>query len=129
MGNLVCENEYIKVTVENGLIIAVYKPNLVMDIAVAKATVAARKQVCNGITMPGFADIRGLKSVTDEAREWLASKEANEQLCAMAVLTNNPIQNLLANFYLKFSKPPMPTQLFTNRDKALRWLSLYLQTN
>ena len=79
--------------------------------------------------MPVLADIRNLGKVSDEAREWLATDEANELIPAMAILTNNPIQKLLANFYLMLSKPSMPTRLFTDKDKALRWLKLYLQQN
>lgn len=123
------ENEYISVTLENGIIIAIYKPDLKIDIEIAKATVNARKVVSNGKVMPGLADIRNLKSVTDEARDWLGTKEPNELLSACAVLTNTPIQNLLANFYLRFSNPPIPTKLFTNKEKAIRWLKLYLQRN
>jgi hypothetical protein len=129
MGPTFFENEYISVTLEDGIIIAIYKPNLKIDLKVAKATVEARKVISNGNVFPGLADIRNLKSITDEARDWLGTKEPNELLSSCAVLTNNPIQNLLANFYLKFSKPPIPTKLFTDKSKAIRWLRLYLQRN
>jgi hypothetical protein len=123
------ENNYITTYMENEFLVAVYKPNLIIDLAVAKETVHARKKVGNGIDRLVYVDIRNLKSVTDEARDWLGTIEANQYIKAMAIHTNNPIQNLLANFYLMFSKPPMPTKLFTDKDKALRWLKLYTQQN
>ena len=122
-----CENKYLEGWMENGVVFTVYKPELKIDLAIAKETVNLRKSIHNGITIPVFVDIRNLKSVTNEAREWLAQKEAQEFLSAVAIFTNTPIQNLFANFYLKLSKPPIPTQLFSDKEKAIRWLKLFLQ--
>ena len=124
------ENDIVKIFLSNGIIFAAYQPNFVMDIIAAKKTVEYRKVISKGNSYPLLADIRNLKAATDEARDWLGSApESHEYLLATAVLTNNPIQNLLANFYLKFSKPLSPTQLFTNQEKAIRWLKLFAQQN
>lgn len=123
-------NDIVNIYFQEGVIFASYKPKLAIDLEIAKKTSQYRKQISERRgPMPVLADIRNLGKVSDEAREWLATKEANDMIPAMAILTNNPIQNLLANFYLMFSKPPMPTKLFTDKDKALRWLKLYLQQN
>ncbi len=124
------ENEYVSIYFKDGIIFASYQPNFKMDIGIAKKTILYRKEVSAGRgDLPLLADVRNLKAVTDDARELLAGEDGHKGLLAVAVLTNNPIQNLLANFYLKLSKPPIPTQLFTDKDKALRWLNLYLQRN
>lgn len=123
-------NEIVNIYFKDGIIFASYQPKLAIDLETAKKTSMYRKQISDKRgPIPVLADIRNLGKVTDEAREWLATDEANELIPAMAILTNNPIQNLLANFYLMLSKPPMPTKLFTDKEKALRWLKLYLQQN
>lgn len=124
------ENAIVKIYFKDGIIYASYTPKLDIDLETAKKTSMYRKEISKKVgAVPVLADIRNLGKVSDEARDWLGTKEANELIPAMAILTNNPIQNLLANFYLKFSNPPMPTRLFTNEEKALRWLKLYLQRN
>ncbi len=123
-------NEIVNIYFKDRVIYASYQPKLAIDLEIAKKTSMYRKQISQKRgDMPVLADIRNLGKVSDEAREWLATDEANELIPAMAILTNNPIQKLLANFYLMLSKPSMPTRLFTDKDKALRWLKLYLQQN
>jgi hypothetical protein len=122
-----CESAYVTTWLENGVIHFVYKPNLMIDLAIAKSTVQTRLGVTKGIPRPILADIKGMKRVNDEARDYLASEEACQLIISLAVMTNTPIQNLFANFYLKFSKPKMPTQLFTDKAKALRWLEFFKQ--
>ena len=122
------ENDNVKIELLDGIIFFSYKEKNI-NIEVAKKTVQDRLQISKGINRPVFADIRKMNAVDNDAREYLASKEAGQFIVALAVFTNTPIQNLFANFYLKFSKPPMPTQLFTDKEKAIRWLKLYLQQN
>lgn len=119
------ENEHIQVWLEEGILFFIYQPELKISLTIARQTVQDRLKVSNGVTRPVIADIRNLKHVDDDARDYLASKEAGVNINSLAVVTNTPIQNLFANFYLKLSRPPMPTQLFTDREKALRWLKLY----
>lgn len=119
------ESEHIKMYLEKGILNFIYQPNSYITMEIAKKTVQDRIKFTNGIKRPILADIRGMKRVESDAQEYLASEEACNLICALGVLTDTPIQNLFANFYLKFSKPKMPTQLFIDKEKALRWLELY----
>lgn len=123
------ENDIVKIYLKDGIVFGGYQPELRMDLAVAKRTVEHRLTVSDGVTRPLLVDTRNLKYVEDDAREYLASKEAGQYVAALAVLTNTPIQNLFANFYMKLNKPPMPTRLFASKEKAIRWLQLFLQMN
>ena len=55
-----------------------------------------------------------------ETKSFIAS---HQNTTADALVSNNILFNLIANFYLKFNKPVRPTRLFSNVDKAIEWLT------
>ena len=57
-----------------------------------------------------------------EVREWSASTSGNNYTYVDAIVISNFAQKLIADFYLKFNKPPMPTKIFKSKDKALDWI-------
>lgn len=61
-------------------------------------------------------------SITKEAREFAATKPAVEFTLAEAYVIQSLAQRLIANFYMKFSKPLVPTRVFTDREKAEKWI-------
>ena len=110
---------------EDGIFMSVFKPDLTITLAIAEELVQNRLKLSNGVSLPGLTDIRNLSKVENQATDYLASEEAHELVSATAILTYTPIQNLIANFYLKFKNSICPTKLFTDKDQALRWLALY----
>ncbi len=61
-------------------------------------------------------------TVSKEGREYAATEEAVEFTIAEAYVIQSLAQRILGNFYLKFNKPKVPTRLFTDKDKAEKWL-------
>ncbi len=57
-----------------------------------------------------------------EIREWSASTSGNNYTYVDAIVISNFAQKLIADFYLKFNKPPMPTKIFKSKEKALDWI-------
>ena len=57
-----------------------------------------------------------------EVREWSANTSGNHYTYVDAIVISNFAQKLVADFYLKFNKPPMPTKIFKSREKALEWI-------
>ena len=120
------ENQYVQVGLRDEIVYTEYKQNLIINMEVARRyIVEERLKISNGITRPFLADIRNLKSVDNDARDYLASDEACQFISAIAIVTGNRIQQLFANFYLIFSQPTIPTKLFTNKEKGLQWLRQY----
>jgi len=76
---------------------------------------------------PLLVDVRQQRSVSREARQFYASKEFTDNVSALAFIVESAISKVLANFYLGLNKPPYPTQLFTNEDKAIEWLRGFLK--
>lgn len=61
-------------------------------------------------------------TISNEARNLVASKEFAKDTIAKALLISNFPHRLVANFYIKFNKPFITTKIFTDRTKAMKWL-------
>jgi len=55
-------------------------------------------------------------------REYASSSNENKHTIADAIVVKTPAQQMVANFYVKFNKPHMPTEVFENRQDAIHWL-------
>jgi hypothetical protein len=61
-------------------------------------------------------------SMSKESREFMAAY-VNPRRKATALLTRyNLATLLLANFYMKFNQPRIPTKLFNQEEEAIDWL-------
>ena len=61
-------------------------------------------------------------NISPEIRETLADPSRAERVIADAMVVSNFPHRLLADFYLRFNKPSVPTKLFSNEEAARRWL-------
>lgn len=68
-------------------------------------------------------------SLTNDAREYIATPKIADKTIALAIVTSNFPQRIVANFYLAINKPIVKTKLFSTRDKALEWLNLQLNNH
>lgn len=57
-----------------------------------------------------------------EVRDWAAESSGNHYTFVDAIVISNFAQKIIANFYIKFNKPKMPTKIFTSTDKAYEWI-------
>lgn len=73
-----------------------------------------------------LADIRQLKSISNEARQYFSGGDAENLHLALAILVENTATRLLANFFINFHKPTRPTRIFTDEEQAREWLKQYL---
>lgn len=114
--------------IENSILIGTYKPIENVDFKIAEQCIEERFAFCKYQSYPFLADIRGVKSFTLEARNLLA-KKGNELVTANAILVKSPVEKMMANVYISFNKPTKPTRLFTDKKKALVWLSRFIGNN
>lgn len=112
---------------ENSLMIGVYVKNLTIDLDLAKEMVRERLRLLNGRTYPFLADVRQLKLATKEARDYFA-KEGVKGMTALAILIGNPLTVIMANLFITFSKPLVPTKAFRTREQAVKWLQQFTPT-
>lgn len=57
-----------------------------------------------------------------ELREWASQPNEMGYTYVDAIVISNLAQKLIANFYLKFNKPPRPTKIFNDSKKAVEWI-------
>lgn len=58
-----------------------------------------------------------------EARESSTSLEGSKYKLADAFVISTFPQKLIANFYMNFHKPVIPTKFFNSKEEALAWLN------
>lgn len=62
-----------------------------------------------------------------EVRDWAADTSGNNYTYCDALIISNLAQKIIANFYIKFNKPKMPTKIFTSTEKAMDWILLVME--
>ncbi len=115
---------HLELRLEEGILLGKWnEPFITLD--VAKQAVEARLRFCEGSSHPALIDMRKIKSVTKEAREYLA-REGAEGIRAGALLIGSPLTRMLGNIFLQINKPEVPTRLFTSEESAKQWLRKFL---
>lgn len=115
------ENAYAIFWVENGILFFEYKPEVVLDLHVAKRVVSDRIQFQNGKSYPVLCDIRGIVNTDKSGRDYLAHS-GSLLTKAVALLVHQKVSITISNFYLQISKPTIPTQVFMNKEEAILFL-------
>lgn len=105
-----------------------YKPSLKeIDIDIARKVVEDRLKLSAEIPRPSLVVLNNQVAITKKAREYFSSEEGTRYLSAGAILISNYIHRLGGNILLKLNPPVMPARLFTDRAKAMDWLSKFTQ--
>jgi len=73
-----------------------------------------------------LVDVRNLLFVDSKTREYAAA-QYRPHVAGQAILIDSKISSYFANIFLKFSKPKVPTRLFSREDEAMRWLKDQLE--
>ena len=60
---------------------------------------------------------------TDEARSTFVNEQKKDTTAfKMALLIKGLADKIVANFFIRFNKPIVPTKIFSKREKAIAWL-------
>ena len=90
-----------------------------------KETYTVFKQLLGNKQVLLLLDARVKYKFSKAAREFAASKNANLNRVATAYLINSFVGRVMANFYIRFNKPAVPTKIFTTEEAALIWLKSF----
>lgn len=119
------ENNYAFYKLDGRILYIRYHIGIVITLNAAVKIVADRIRLQDGVSYPALCDIRGVKEVYKPARDYLAL-EGSVLLKAVAFIVENPMSEVLSMFYIKTTKPPVPTQSFQNQKDAERFLAEFL---
>ena len=128
MKKLLLGNDIIDLYIDDGIIVAKFKVRE-FNLESAKIGVSSRLEASNNVAYPMLLDGRNVKSITKEARDYLASAEGSSLLLATALVSNSVLGKFIANFFLQVNKPKIPLKFFTDEDEAMKWLIQYKSTN
>lgn len=69
-----------------------------------------------------IAEFQTFSDVSAEAKKYFASEEVTKLGLCHAIFLKSKTLKLLANAYLKFNKPKIPTKFFSSVEKAQEWV-------
>jgi hypothetical protein len=69
-----------------------------------------------------LVDMRGLRSMTREARQYYGGEEPPRRFTGVALVVGSPLNRAIGNFFLGLNRPRMPTRLFDTVEDARAWL-------
>ncbi|MBN1184265.1 MAG: hypothetical protein JXB49_18390 [Bacteroidales bacterium] len=70
-------------------------------------------------------DLRDMFFVDSKTREYAAA-QYREHVAGQAIVIESKVSSYFANLFLTFSRPKVPTRLFTNETEAEKWLKLQM---
>lgn len=115
------KSECVKFWFENGILISRFENGIELDLVKIKEVIRTREEISKGEMQYWLYDITNLKSVSKEVRDY-ADRYGQDYLYCVAVLVNSHITKFIFNTYIKLKKPIMPFLVFTNKEKAEKWL-------
>ncbi len=92
-----------------------------LDLETAEAMTKAGDE-WNGTELCGnLVDIRDMLFIDSKARNYGAA-QYRPHVAGSAILTGSRFTVTFANLYLKFSRPKVPTRMFSDENDAIVWL-------
>jgi hypothetical protein len=73
-----------------------------------------------------LVDIRNMLFIDSKTREYAAA-QYRPHVAGQAILIDSKVSSYFANIFLKFSRPKVPTKLFTAEEEAISWLKEQMQ--
>jgi hypothetical protein len=118
------ENEWVLMEIREHYFYVCYKPNTTLDLNAAKIIIAEATELAGDKIYPAFTDIREMPLHGKDVRDYFA-KEGSHNASANAILVSSSLSKVLANFFLTLNKPIVPTKIFTDASKAVKWLEIF----
>jgi hypothetical protein len=109
---------------QDGIVCVTWIPNTEIDLDAAKESLAAVDTLCQGNPHPLLFDMRRIKSIDREAREYYFGPSGSG-MDAVALLIDSEVGRFIANVILRINKPTTPLQIFTSETEALKWLQTF----
>jgi len=120
------ENEFGIFWIDNHILFFEFKTGVTIDLLAAQQIIADRIRIQNEKPFPVLCDSNGLVNVDKAARDYFAH-EGSVLINAVAIVANpESFSYQMALFYIKVSKPLVPTKVFPDKPKALQFLGAFI---
>ena len=112
--------------IKDGILYVTYKKHAIINLEGAKEVVRARSQYADNKPYPFLVIDDGVKTMDKAARDYFSDPNTGlKGVLAGALVLNSVYSEFLGNFYLKITKPIIPTKIFSDKEKAIKWLQQY----
>ena len=94
----------------------------------AKENVDAQERIRDSLNKEKtrvLIDMTTVTEITKEARDYFANERTGSIQRAAALLIGSPVSRVIGNFFMGLNKPSYPTRLFTDPQKAIKWLQTF----
>lgn len=112
---------------DDGIVQVDFADELLLDVGECKELIRNYSTVLGDKKVPILHVVGKYMNVTKEAREFGASNEGLKHSIAEAYVLSSLAHKILANFYIKFNKPKVPTQFFKTKEEATIWLLTFVK--
>lgn len=119
------DTETVFFEMEEGILIATYKPHVKITLKQAKAIVEQRLLFIDNTPKPTLVFNSGTLKADKSARDFFSSDEGVAGIKCAALMVNSNFSSLMLTFFLKITKPKLLVKTFTDKKEALTWLSNY----
>jgi hypothetical protein len=90
--------------------------------------VAELRKLGGSVRRPLVMNISDSKSVTREARTYLAGDEMATVASVIALVVGSALARALGSFFLTFNRPKFGVKLFTSVEEATEWARTFKQS-
>lgn len=118
------ENQYGYLYLKDGVLYRFFNRKTTLDLEVAKQCLEDRKVLVGDKKYPVFYDLTNVKSITRQARQYLAHPDFTANIVSWAFYTKSPVMKKIIYFFMTINKPKVPVRSFIKVEEA----TLYLQT-
>ena len=101
-------------------------PNTELTLQDAQELITAHVKLSDGKPRPVLIYMRGIKSVTREARQYFGENLTRQYMSVVALLASSAVTKVIGSFFLRFHKTDSPVKLFGSETEALKWLKGFL---
>jgi len=117
---------FARLLVKDKILEVTYKEGLHITYEIAEKIVRDRLSFTKGKKMAVIIKSQGVISIDKPAREYFASEKGIRDLSATAIIVNSDYSRLLGNFFVFVNKTKMPVKIFSDTQKAVKWLQQYI---
>lgn len=111
---------------EDGIVQVDFEKNLLVDVKECEEIMEVYHQILAPQKYPILHIAGKYMNTTSAAREFGSSEKGLEYSKAEAYVIHSLAQKIVANYYMKFNKPTIPTQFFKTKEEAVNWLLTFV---
>ena len=113
-------------TLDNGIQKEVWRTGELTDVAIVQQHMERiHEELKEETDILMLIDSSRTTKMSKEVRDYLGDYTIEPLPDAVALLVSSGISKVIGTLFLKFKKIPYPMRLFTNENKAIKWLLEY----